>query len=80
MIPPYHGPGQGIPRIIPEYNHAIMHVMPVVRHSMREAGVTGMKHAVTEAALTAYLLGKGYDFHQAVRIVEFWERNESFPM
>jgi hypothetical protein len=56
--------------MIPDYNRAIMQVMPAVRHSLREARPVSVKHAVTEAALIAYLIGKGYDFYQAVRIVE----------
>lgn len=65
---------------MPDYNRAIAQVMPAIRHSLREIRPVGVKHAVTEAALIAYLIGKGYDFYQAVRIVESWERNETFPM
>lgn len=68
------------PTAMPDYNRTIMNIMPVVRHSQREVRPVGIKHALTEAALMAYLVGQGYDFYQAVRIVEFWERNESFPM
>jgi hypothetical protein len=65
---------------MPDYNRTIMYVMPVIRHSLREIRPVGVKHAVTEAALLSYLIGKGHDYYQAVRIVESWERNESFPM
>lgn len=34
---------------------------------------------MTEVALIADLMGMGYDFTQARRIVEGWEVNESFP-
>lgn len=80
MMPPYNVPGQGMPHTMPDYNRAIMHVMPAVRHTLREVRPVGIKHAVTEASLISYLIGKGYDYYHAVRIVEFWERNESFPM
>ncbi len=80
MMPPYQGPGPGIPHTMPDYNRAIMHVMPAIRQSLREARPIGVKHAVTEAALISYLIGKGYDYPQALRIVETWERYESFPM
>jgi hypothetical protein len=80
MKPPYERPDPGMPPIMPDYNRAIMQVMPAVRHGLREVRPVSMKHAVTEAALIAYLIGRGYDHHQAVRIVESWERNESFPM
>lgn len=80
MRPPYEGPGPGLPPLIPDYNRTIMQVMPAVRHSLREARPVSVKHAVTEAALIAYLIGKGYDYYQAVRIVESWERHEGFPM
>lgn len=80
MRPPYEGPGPGIPPMMPDYNRAIMQVMPAVRHSLREARPVSVKHAVTEAALIAYLVGRGYDQNTAVRIVEYWERNECFPM
>lgn len=66
--------------MMPDYNRAIMQIMPAVRHSLREARPVSVKHAATEAALIAYLIGKGYDYYQAIRTVEFWERNESFPM
>ena len=69
-----------LPHTMPDYHSSLMYVMPVIRHSLREVKPVGVKHAVTEAALISYLIGKGYDYYQAVRIVEFWERNESFPM
>lgn len=80
MRPPYEGPGPGIPPMMPDYNRAMMQIMPAVDHSLREVRPVSMKHAVTEAALIAYLIGKGYNHYQAVRIVESWERNEGFPM
>lgn len=77
---PYEGTDPCIPSMIPDYNRAMMQVMPAVRHSLREAGSVSAKHAVTEAALIAYLIGRGYDYYQGVRIVESWERREGFPM
>jgi hypothetical protein len=69
----------GMPPMMPDYQRTIMLVMPAVRHSLREARPVSVKHSVTEAALIAYLIGRGYDYHQAVRIVESWECYESFP-
>lgn len=80
MRPPYEGPGPGMYSMMPDYNHVMMQVMPAVRHSMKEARTVNVKHAVTEAALIAYLIGKGLDYYQAVRIVESWEQHEGFPM
>lgn len=54
-------------------------VRPLVRYGLREAQYTGIRHAVTEVALIAYLLGAGYDFNTAYRIVESWEVDETFP-
>jgi len=72
--------GMGMPPVMPDYNNSIMLVMPAVGHSLREAGPVNVKHAVTEAALIAYLIGRGYNYQQAICIVESWERCESFPM
>jgi len=80
MRPPYGDSILGMSPMMPDYNRALMLIMPAIRHSLREARPVSVKHAVTEAALTAYLIGRGYDFGQALRIVEHWERYESFPM
>lgn len=80
MRPPFGDLNPGMPPIMPDYNRALMMVMPAIRHSLREAGPVSVNHAVTEAALIAYLIGRGYDYSQALRIVEHWERFESFPM
>lgn len=80
MRPPYERSDPGIPAVIPDYNRVITEIMPAVSHSLREAGFVNIKHAVTESGLIAYLIGRGYAYNQAIRIVEYWECNESFPM
>jgi hypothetical protein len=80
MRPPYGEPNPSMAPVMPDYRRTLMLVMPAIRHGLRETRPVSVKHAVTEAALVAYLLGQGYDFHQALRIVEYWERYESFPM
>lgn len=49
-------------------------VNPVVSHGIREAQHTGYQHALTEAVAIAYLMGKGYDYHTAWKVVESWWR------
>ncbi|AHF10911.1 MULTISPECIES: hypothetical protein [Dehalobacter] len=80
MRPPYDGPGPGTYSMMPDYHQTMMQVELAVRHGMREVGTVNVRHGVMETALVAYLLGKGFDYYQAVRIVESWERNETFPM
>lgn len=68
-----------VPPATPEYNQAIKEVMPAVQHSLRETPIS-LNHAVTEAALIAYMIGRGYSYRQAIWIVESWEQHEIFPM
>ncbi len=47
----------------------LIRVRPLVRYGLREAEYTGIRHAVTEVALIAYLMGAVYDYNTAYRIV-----------
>lgn len=49
-------------------------IRPAVRHGLREAQHVGYQHALREAVAIGYLMGRGYDFNTAWRIVESWER------
>jgi hypothetical protein len=77
-------PGQGVspgagwmyPMMNP-YNY-IMRVSPAVDRGVREAERTSVKHAMTEVALISFLMGMGYDYSTAHRLVESWEINEMF--
>lgn len=66
-----------MPVVDPQY--FLARVRPVVRYGLREAQFTGVRHAMTEVALITYLMGMGYDYHTAHRLVESWEVNEMFP-
>lgn len=66
-----------MPMINPQYY--LMRVRPLVRYGLREAQYTGVRHAMTEVALIAYLMGMGYDYNVAYRLVESWEIDERFP-
>lgn len=66
-----------MPAMSPQY--FLMRVRPIVRYGLREAQITGTRHAMTEVALISYLMGMGYDFSTAHRLVESWEVNEVFP-
>lgn len=72
----YHGHSG----MMPDYRRTLACVMPAVKEGLKEVQAVGVKHAVTEAALTAYLMGMGYPYQHAIRLVESWERNETFPM
>ncbi|GIP34132.1 hypothetical protein [Paenibacillus sp. J2TS4] len=54
-------------------------VRPLVNYGLREAHKTGVRHAMTEVALIAYLMGMGYSPQQAHKLVESWEIDETFP-
>jgi hypothetical protein len=59
--------------------HFLMMVRPLVEYGLKEAEFTSKRHAMTEVALIAYLMGMGYDMHRAHGIVESWEIDEKFP-
>lgn len=63
-----------MPRMHP-YNF-LLQLQPAVRHSQR-AVRTHPRHALTELALVAYLMGMGFDHKAARAIVESWETDEA---
>ncbi|WLV25340.1 hypothetical protein QR721_03675 [Aciduricibacillus chroicocephali] len=65
-------------------HHGLMHRVlmetePVVRHGLMEAQHTSVMHAMREVAAMSYLMGMGYCYADARRMVESWECNETFP-
>jgi len=54
-------------------------VQPVIRHVLTEMRLTSPEHAVTQGTYIAYLMGRGYDYPSALRIVESWETYETLP-
>ncbi|MBW5446697.1 hypothetical protein GE107_11555 [Cohnella sp. CFH 77786] len=60
-------------------NHVLGTVSPVVRYGLWEMQYTSVTHAMLEVSAITYLMGRGYDFPTARRIVESWEVHESFP-
>ncbi|MCL1852884.1 MAG: hypothetical protein FWF88_07610 [Peptococcaceae bacterium] len=44
---------------------------PAVQHSIREVNTRGVEHALMESTMLGYMMGKGYSFHDALRIVEY---------
>lgn len=66
-----------MPALTPQ--HLVMQLRPLIRYGLKEAQYTSIKHSMTEVALIAYLVGMGYDYGVAHRIVESWEIDEVFP-
>lgn len=60
-------------------DYVLAAVTPIVQHGVFEKDYTSVSHAMYETAAAAFLMGRGYDFFTARRIVESWEINESFP-
>lgn len=54
-------------------------ISPLVEYGLKEGEYASQKHAMTEVALIAYLMGMGYNMQSARRIVESWEIDEEFP-
>ncbi|MFP4662393.1 MAG: hypothetical protein ACLFPF_09390 [Halanaerobiales bacterium] len=46
---------------------------PAIEHGIKEAGQTNIRHAMTEVAMVAYLMGMGFNYNTAYSIVDFWE-------
>ncbi|TLS50002.1 hypothetical protein FE782_21940 [Paenibacillus antri] len=60
-------------------NYVLGTVEPVVRYGLYEMKYTSVAHSMFEISAITFLMGRGYDFPNARRIVESWEVNESFP-
>lgn len=57
----------------------LMHLRPAIRHGLKEMPYTSAKHAMSQVALIAFLMGRGYDYPSALKIVESWEVGEMLP-
>ncbi|AXI08115.1 hypothetical protein CV093_03755 [Oceanobacillus sp. 143] len=55
-------------------------INPAVSHGLREAQHLGFQHALTEAVAIGYLMGRGYGYHTAWRMVESWWRPHGTPL
>jgi hypothetical protein len=53
---------------------------PAVSHGLREAQHLGYQHALTEAVAIGYLMGRGYDYNKALKMVESWWRPPGTPI
>jgi hypothetical protein len=60
-------------------NQVLGNISPVVRSGLYEMKHTSVAHSMYEVSAISYLMGRGYDFSTARRIVESWEVHESFP-
>ena len=60
-------------------NQVLAAVQPVVMYGLYEMQKTSVQHAMFEVAAITYLMGRGYDYLTAHRIVETWEVGEAFP-
>ncbi|MCX7780666.1 MAG: hypothetical protein N2491_07100 [Negativicutes bacterium] len=58
--------------------YLVLQVRPLVDYGMRELSATNPRHAMTETAIIAYLMGMGFEFRTARAIAESWEENETF--
>lgn len=62
-----------------QYKHSVLKkVEPLVQYGMQEASHTSYPHALREVAAITYLMGMGYEPHEARKIVESWEIDEMF--
>ncbi|WP_425058677.1 hypothetical protein [Sporomusa carbonis] len=57
--------------------YLFLQVEPAIRHGLKELETTNPRHAMTELALMAYLMGMGFDYRTARTIVESWETDEN---
>ncbi|MDF2647176.1 MULTISPECIES: hypothetical protein [unclassified Paenibacillus] len=64
---------------MPIRNQVLSAVQPVVHYGLREAAHTSVEHAMFEVAAITYLMGRGFDYYTAHRLVESWEIAEAFP-
>lgn len=71
-------PHQSAARIHPPM-WVFQQIAPVLQHTLKEINVVSPEHALTEGVYIAYLMGRGYDYPAALRIVESWESNEYLP-
>lgn len=60
-------------------NYVLGAISPVVQYGLYESMYTSINHSMYEVAAISFLMGRGYDFLTARRIVESWEVDESFP-
>jgi hypothetical protein len=58
--------------------YMILQVRPLVDYGLAELSKTNPRHAITETAIIAYLMGMGFEFRTARAIAESWEENETF--
>ncbi|SDE64855.1 hypothetical protein [Sporomusa acidovorans] len=65
-------PGQSL-----STGYFLLQVEPAIRHGIEELAETNPRHALTELALIAYLMGMGFDYPTAIVIVESWERDDT---
>lgn len=63
---------------MPEYRAVRKEIAPLIDYGVYEATEYGVKHAIEEVAMIAYLVGKGYDVDYAHAVVESWEDDEEF--
>ncbi|RDW20138.1 hypothetical protein CWR48_05370 [Oceanobacillus arenosus] len=60
--------------------HTLAAINPAVQHGLREAQHLGFQHALTEAVAIGYLMGRGYNYQTAWRMVESWWRPQGTPL
>lgn len=84
---PMYGGYDGFPEMTtmpgpdPLSKQVLTEVRPLVGYAGYEQQKEGasLSHTIYEVAAIAYLMGRGYPFTQARRIVESWEAGEHFP-
>ena len=52
---------------------ALSQVGPAIQHGLEEMDDDSGRHALTEVALIAYLMGLGLNYRTALAVVESWE-------
>jgi hypothetical protein len=63
------------PHMVNPY-YLLSRLQPAIRHGLVEMSKTSPKHAMSQVVLITYLMGMGYDYRSARRIVESWEVDE----
>lgn len=56
---------------------ALSQVGPAIQHGLKELQQDGGRHALTEVALIAYLIGLGLNYRTARAVVESWETDQA---
>ena len=75
-VVPFSQANNTIQSINPYY--FLSQLRPIIQHGVQERSTANPRSATTEVALTAYLMGLGFDCRTAQVIVQSWKEDEVF--